>query len=203
MSCNKYCCVFREKNGKTWSRSGTVKRMECNFTKYIAEIQNRCDLSRLVKFEIYDQSQGTQKWDLEKHRYGFYVDEDENGSFNLSLIFPNDLFQKQIICLWNLFSEYYDMKYMVSFSLEASKMPEIYMYGIPIYPLDADVNTYYSDMEKLTVQRLYALRRCKTDNLEGVFPLCIVTEEVRIDESTYSFKEKIGARATLLSKCSK
>ena len=195
--CNKYCCVFTDRNDKLWSRSGTVKNIECNFSKYFTDNSRP---SRLTSLEIFDQPKGTQKWELEKHSCGFYICELKNGFFNIYIVLSVDLTDDKLVEIWKAFENYCMLKYMVSFSLDAQKNVEIYMYGQPIYPIDADIKTYYSQTEKETVSKLYDLHLQKTNDLEDIFPICIITKGITVNEQAYSSEKAISSDTLLLSK---
>ena len=195
--CNKYCCVFNRKGQKTWSRSGSTKNMESNFSRYLGEIG---DTSRLVRVEIYDRAQGPDSWELfEKQGAGFFVDMSET-SFNIYVVLFNVLSEEQIVKLWTLFSDVIEMNYMVSFSLDVRKHPEIYMYGVRISPANIMSDKFYNETELEIVDKLYALRMHKTYDLEDVFPVCIVTGKNTVRELGYISKKTIDSRASLFSK---
>lgn len=195
--CNQYCCMFTDKNGKIWSRSGVVKNIEQNFLKYS---KANGDTLKLTKLEIYNQPKDIESWGLENSHCGFYVYQSDTDSFHIYLVLSNNLLESQIVDIWYLLRNSYTTRYMVSFSLDAHKNAEIYMYGRPIYPVNADEETYYSPLEKAIVYKLHALHLQRTCNLESVFPLCIVTEDIDVERQSYSIQRTIGEGVLLLKK---
>lgn len=196
--CNKYCCVFSMSGGKLWSRSGTIKHLEQNIPKYITDA-NSTD-SHLDKFEMYNLSKGTQSWGLNQTSCGLYIERSNDNVFNVYVVSSMELTSNQIFDIWSIFSKTYIPNYMVSFSLDASKCVEIYMYGMPIYPALADPKTYYSESEKEVVDKLHELRIGLTCNLGSCFSSCIVTERVRINEQAYTSKRVVDNNSFWFSK---
>ena len=131
-----------------------------------------------------------------------YIDRSNDKVFNIYVVSSTELTSNQIFDLWSVFSKAYDPNYMVSFSLDANKSVEIYMYGMPIYPALADPKTYYSKAEKEVVDKLHELRIGLTCDLGSCFSSCIVTEHISIDEQAYVSKTIVDNNSFLFSKSS-
>ncbi len=198
IDCNKYGCVFMKSDGKYWSRSGTIKNIERNIQKYL--LLNDYTISIFKTLEVYDKPENAQPWDLEKRRYGFFVNAFYEGEFYIYVVLPYTLNKAQMLGLWDLFSGLYATNYMVHFTLDAKKDVEIYMYGNPMIRGLETPEEYYSPNELSVLDKLHYLHRKESYDLGNVFPVCITTKGISINEQSYKYKTIVDSGVVIYEK---
>lgn len=188
LNCNKYSYLFLDSKGKFRSRSSSAKNLEANCKKYTEDPDT---FARFEDLEVYNQPKGTKV--LKERECGFYVHRSaewqKKDFFDLSLILLWELSEEELCRIWNALNGLCAFDYMVHFELDASKWVEIFIRGYNMRPQDDDDDTFYSEEEKAFANKLHALNLLRTDDLESVFPLCIVKGNIQVDRSAYDAKE--------------
>ena len=197
---NKYCCLFKSHDGTIRSRSGSVKNIEVNFTKYLNQFGETFSLDDLF---VTPKLKDTATWkEINESGPDFRICTEKN-TFNIYLVTLNPLSECQVVDIWTNYSAIVSLNYMVSYSMDSAKTAQFTMLGhlcYPAYLTMQEHEQYYSKSEREIIDLLYDLRIYEICELKDVFPLCIATEKVTIDERGYVSKKKIDNKTFLYSK---
>lgn len=195
---NKYICAFKDADGKWYSRSGGVKNITANFSKYLLQFDQTTRVSRI---QVYVQSESVES------RTVCCVEISAGSStFNISIVGTNRLSEHQIVNIWSKINSIVSMNHMVCFPLDSSKINMFTVHGRECYPAFLNLEEqkqYYSKSEKEMIALIYDLQQKGTCNLKRVFPLCIAAENAIVDERGYASKKKIDSKTYLFSKYTK
>ena len=187
LNCNQYGYLFLDSKGKLRSRTSSAKNLETNCKKYT---ENPDMYARFESLVVYNQPKGTKE--LKARECGFYVHRScewqKTDFFDLSLILLWELSEEELRRIWGALNGHCTLDYMVHFELDASKWVETFIRGYNMRPQDDDDDTFYSEEEKAYANKLHALNLLWSDHLENVFPLCIVSETIQVNRSSYDAK---------------
>ena len=192
---NKYICEFKDAGGKWYSRSGNVKNITRNFSKYLLDFEQTKMISR-IQVNAHLESSDSQKVRCVEISA-------QSTTFNISIVGIDCLPEHQIVNIWSKINSIVSVNYMVCLPLDSSKINMFTIHGRECYPAFLsmkELERYYSKSEKEMIALIYDLQNNKTCNLKSVFPLCIATEKATVDEQGYVSKRKIDNKIFLFSK---
>lgn len=194
IECKTYSFVFKDKDGKSRSRSGNVNNMETNLHRFLSDCCQEIEFSAL---ELSDKPSRAHYLDTVKRQFGFAVQQWRDSMFSIYIVLPYLLSEDLFLNIWNKISEQYKTNYMVHYDFDSTKDVELCMYGTPMIRGLESPENYYSMAEYKIVYKLHDLRMNWTHELGDVFPICITTGDFHVNETAYQYTKKIDSDATL------